>query len=134
PAPARTPERLPAYQLYWEVDAPLLAIAAVLGVGRSIRGGLAPAYCAPMKGSPMEQSTFCDPSTLNWLDRHVAGRYHPGWGVWSNVGLYSIEALAAGGILLDEGLRAGLNDVVVVAEATLLSSAASGMTTAFTGR
>jgi len=124
PAQSRQPEELPAYQLYWQVDAPLLAIAGVFGVGRYIRQGLAPAYCAPV----------CDPSSLNWLDRQVAGRYDPSWNKWSDIGLYSIEALAGAGILVDEGWRAGLNDIVVVAEATLLASAASGMSTAFTGR
>src|SRR5213075_1198523 len=45
PPPTTTDSR--AYQLYWEVDAPLLTIAIVFGLGRTIRGGLAPAYCAP---------------------------------------------------------------------------------------
>jgi membrane-associated phospholipid phosphatase len=129
PKPAR-----PAYQLYFEVDGPLLTIAAVFGIGRSIRGGLAPAYCAPVQGSIMEQSTQCEPATLNWLDRHVAGRYRPGWSTCSDVGLYGLIALAGSGILIDDGLRAGLNDLVVVAEATLMASAASGIATASTGR
>jgi len=137
PVPTRTespkPAR-PAYQLYFEVDGPLLTIAVVAGVGRFIRGGLAPAYCAPVKGSIMEQSTICDPATLNWLDRQVAGRYHPGWTRWSDIGVYGMEGLAAAGILIDDGVRAGLNDLVVVAEATLLASAASGISTAATGR
>jgi membrane-associated phospholipid phosphatase len=129
PKPAR-----PAYQLYFEVDGPLLTISAVFAIGRSIRGGLAPAFCAPVKGSVMEQSTECDPATLNWLDRQVAGRYHPGWSTWSDIGVYSLEALAAAGIVIDEGVRAGLNDLVVVAEATLTSNAAAGISTASTGR
>jgi len=129
PKPAR-----PAYQLYFEVDGPMLTIAAVFGIGRSIRGGLAPAYCAPVQGSIMEQSTQCDPATLNWLDRQVAGRYRPSWSRWSDIGVYSLEALAAAGILIDDGARAGLNDLVVVAEASLMASAASGISTAVTGR
>jgi hypothetical protein len=129
-----TDAALPAYQLYWEIDAPLLVIAAVFGIGRNIRGGLAPAYCAPAPGSPVEASTHCDPQNLNWLDRQVAGRYHPGWERWSDVGLYGIEALSAAGVLVDEGVRGGLNDLVVVAEATLLASAASDVSAAITGR
>jgi membrane-associated phospholipid phosphatase len=129
PKPAR-----PAYQLYFEVDGPMLTIAAVFGIGRSIRGGLAPAYCAPVQGSSMVQSTECDPATLNWLDRQVAGRYRPSWSRWSDIGVYSLEALAAAGILIDDGARAGLNDLVVVAEATLMASASSGISTASTGR
>src|SRR5262252_3878855 len=77
--PAPPQHRLPAYQLYLEVDAPLLTIATVFVIGRAIRGGLAPAYCAPVPGSSTEQSTHCNPATLNWLDRQVAGRYHPSW-------------------------------------------------------
>jgi hypothetical protein len=125
---------LPAYQLYWEVDAPLLTIAIVFGIGRSIRGGLAPAFCAPTPGSPTEQTAFCDPGGLNWLDRKVAGRYHPAWGTWSDVGVYSLEAIAAAGVVVDGGLRDGLNDLVVIAEATMLANAASGVSTAITGR
>ena len=133
--PTTEPDRpQAAYQLYLEVDAPLLAVAAIFGIGRSIRGGLAPAYCAPVPGAPPEPMIRCNPASLNWLDRQVAGRYHPGWTSWSDVGLYGIEALAASGILVHEGLRRGLNDLVVIAEATLLSSAASGLSTAMTGR
>ncbi len=129
PKPAR-----PAYQLYFEVDGPLLTLATVFGIGRAMRGGLAPAYCAPVQGSITEQSSQCDPATLNWLDRQVAGRYHPGWSTWSDIGLYSLIGLAAAGILIDDGVRAGLNDFVVIAEATLMSFAASGISTASTGR
>ena len=132
--PQSAEEPLPAYQLYLEVDAPLLTIAIVFGIGRNIRGGLAPAFCAPAPGSPTAESTHCDPSGLNWLDRQVAGRYQPGWTHWSDIGLYGLEALAAGGILAHEGLKRGLNDLVVVAEATLLASAAAGASTAITGR
>jgi membrane-associated phospholipid phosphatase len=135
PVPPPPPEKaLPAYQLYWEVDAPLLTIALIFGIGRTIRAGLAPAYCAPQPNSPTEQTAYCDPQGLNWLDRQVAGRYHPSWSTWSDVGLYSLEALSAGGIIASEGPRSGLNDLVVVAEATLLASAASGASTAITGR
>src|SRR4051794_19043022 len=141
PSPKLTPvsppaldRPLPAYQLYWEVDVPLLTIATIFAIGREIRGGLAPAYCAPDPGSPTEQTAYCNPQGLNWLDRHVAGRYHPRWTVWSNVGLYSLEALSAVGIVAGEGFRSGVNDLVVVAEATLLASAASGVSTAITGR
>jgi membrane-associated phospholipid phosphatase len=134
PVPAPVPHDRAAYQLYWEIDAPLLTIAAAFGIGRSIRGGLAPAYCAPQMGSPVEATTHCDPQTLNFIDRPFAGRYHPGWGTWSNIGVYGIDALAAVGIIADEGIRNGLNDLVVVAEATLLASAASGVSTAMTGR
>ncbi|MEP6653718.1 MAG: phosphatase PAP2 family protein [Myxococcales bacterium] len=133
-APAPEQRRQAAYQLYLEVDAPLLVIAGAFGIGRNIRGGLAPAYCAPVRGSMVEQTTNCDPAALNWIDRQVAGRYHPGWERWSDIGLYGIEALAAAGIVVDEGVKLGLNDLVVVAEATLLASAASGISTAMTGR
>jgi membrane-associated phospholipid phosphatase len=133
--PSAPPERpLPAYQLYWEIDAPILTVAIIFGIARSIRGGLAPAYCAPVKGSPVEETTVCDPQTLNWLDRQVAGRYQPSWNRWSDVGLYGIAALSGAGILAHEWFRPGLNDLVVVAEATLIASAASGISTAITGR
>ncbi len=124
----------PAYQVNAAIDVPVLAVALAFVAGRGLRGGLAPAYCAPTAADPLAASTFCDPSGLNWLDRKVAGRYQPGWNKWSDVGLYGIQGLAAGSLLLHEGPRNGLNDLVVVAEATLVASAASGLSTSVTGR
>ncbi len=132
--PVPPTQEQPAYQLYWEIDAPLLVIATVFGIGRNIRGGLAPAYCAPAPGTAVEASTRCDPQNLNPLDKPFAGRYRPSWERWSDVGLYGIEALSAAGVLVDDGIKGGLNDLVVVAESTLLASAASGASTAITGR
>ncbi len=124
----------PAYQLYLEIDVPVLVAAGIFAIARQIRGGLAPAYCAPAKGDPTAESNFCDRSALNWLDRKAAGRYQPSWNRWSDIGLYGIEALAAAVVFTDEGAKNGLNDLVVIAQATMLASAASGVSTAMTGR
>lgn len=135
PVRPRPPQaRQPAYQLYLEIDGPLITIAVAFSSGRAIRAGLAPAYCAPVAGMPVEETTECDPANLNWFDRQFAGRYQPKWGLWSDVGVYGIQALAAAGIVADEGWRAGLNDLVVVAEAAMLANAAAGASTAITGR
>src|SRR5262245_47449013 len=114
-----------AYELRPEVDVPVLAIASVFGLGRASRGGFAvPAYCAPE----------CDPSKLNGLDKEVAGRYHPSWGTWSNVGLFGLQGLVAAGVLADEGPRSGWTDLVVIAESAVVAHAASGLSAAAFGR
>ena len=95
--PQSAEEPLPAYQLYLEVDAPLLTIAVVFGIRPKHPGWARAGFCAPAPGSPTAESTHCDPSGLNWLDRQVAGRYQPGWGDWSDIGIYGLEALAAAG-------------------------------------
>ena len=57
----------PAFQLYAEIDIPVLAVGAVFAAARVIR--TQKAYCAPL----------CDRSELNGLDRVTAGRYDTKW-------------------------------------------------------
>src|SRR5687768_449375 len=53
----------PAYQLSWEVDAPLLLLSGALASSFFLRDEVEGPRCAPN----------CDPSRINALDRGVAG-------------------------------------------------------------
>jgi membrane-associated phospholipid phosphatase len=120
PSP-RNPLR-PAFQLYTEVDLPVLGIGIAFASARLVRAQ--PAYCAPL----------CDPGGLNALDRVTAGYWNPGWATASNYGLAAI-ALGAGTLLvIDEGLLPGLNDSVVVAESALAGIAVTSIVTLASGR
>jgi membrane-associated phospholipid phosphatase len=107
----------PAFQLYAEIDLPLLGIGLVFAGARLIR--TQQAFCAPL----------CDRTTLNAVDRVTAGYWSPAWQTASSVGLYSIAGGAAALLLVDEGLLPALNDSVVVAESGLAGTAVASMMT-----
>jgi membrane-associated phospholipid phosphatase len=112
----------PAFQLYLEIDLPVLALAAVFGSARIVK--TSPAYCAPL----------CDASSLNPIDRLTAGYYKPGWSSASDYGLYGTIAAAAAVLVVDEGPVDALNDAVVVAESALSSTGAASILTIAEGR
>jgi membrane-associated phospholipid phosphatase len=107
----------PAFQLYAEIDLPLLGIGLVFAGARAIR--TQQAFCAPL----------CDRAPLNSLDRLTAGYWSPGWQKASSVGLYGLAAGAATLLLVDEGPLPALNDAVVVAESALAGTAVASMLT-----
>ena len=123
--PSAPKPRLPAYQLKWQYDVPLVVLAGIVGIGRAIRSNGAPAYCAV---------SGCDPNGLNALDRHYAGQYQPQWNRRGDLLIYGSEGASLATLLLDEGLKNGLNDVVVVAESTIVSSVAAGLVSPIAGR
>jgi len=123
--PSAPQPRLPAYELKWQYDVPVLVLAGIVGIGRSIRSYGAPAYCA---------ASGCDPNGLNALDRHYAGQYQPEWNRRGDLLIWGIEGASLATLLLDEGLKNGLSDVVVVAEATIISSVAAGIVSPMAGR
>lgn len=112
----------PAFQLYAEIDLPVLAIGLVFGEARAFRAQKA--YCAPL----------CDPSTVNPVDRLTAGYWSRGWQRASDYGLYGLGVGAAAVLLIDEGLYPGLNDLVVVAESALAATALSSIMTIASAR
>jgi membrane-associated phospholipid phosphatase len=112
----------PAFQLYAEIDLPILGMGLVFAGARLVHGQ--PAYCAPL----------CDPSTLNALDRTTAGYWSPAWQDASTVGLVAIGLSAATLLFIDEGLMPGLNDSVVIAESALGGIALASMMTLAAGR
>jgi len=112
----------PAFQLYAEIDLPIVGIGLAYAGARYVRAQKA--YCAPQ----------CDPSGLNALDRTTAGYWYPGWQRASDVGFYAV-ALGAGAFLVaDEGLLPALNDSVVIAESALAAIAVASMMTLATSR
>jgi membrane-associated phospholipid phosphatase len=120
PSPAN-PLR-PAFQLYAELDLPILGVGLVFASARLFRSQTA--YCAPL----------CDPSGLNALDRTTAGYWSPAWQNVSDYGLVAVGAGAASLLFLDEGLLPGLNDTAVVAEAALGGLAITTLMTLAAGR
>jgi membrane-associated phospholipid phosphatase len=120
PSP-RNPLR-PAFQLYAEIDLPILAVGLVFAEARLVHSQAA--YCAPK----------CDPGGLNAIDRSTAGYWSPGWQTASDYGLYAVGVGAAALIFADEGILPGLNDSVVVAESALAATAVASIMTLAAGR
>jgi len=120
PSP-RNPLR-PAFQLYAEVDLPILAVGLVFAEARLVRSQAA--FCAPL----------CNRNDLNALDRTTAGYWSPGWQTASDYGLYAVGVGAAALIFADEGFLPGLNDSVVVAESALAATAVASIMTLAAGR
>jgi membrane-associated phospholipid phosphatase len=120
PSP-RNPLR-PAFQLYAEIDLPILAVGLVFAEARLVRSQ--PAFCAPK----------CEPGDLNAIDRTTAGYWSPGWQTASDYGLYAVGVGAAALIFADEGFLPGLNDSVVVAESALAATAVASIMTLAAGR
>jgi membrane-associated phospholipid phosphatase len=112
----------PAFQLYAELDLPIVGIGAVILSARFLR--TQKAYCAPR----------CDPAELNSLDRKTAGYYSTGWSSASDLGLYGIIGGVVTLLTVDEGALDALNDLVVVAESTLSATAVSSVMTLAEGR
>ncbi len=112
----------PAFQLYAELDIPVLALGVVFAASRLVR--TQKAYCAPL----------CDPADLNALDRSTAGNWSPAWSTASDIGLYAIAGGAAVLLAADEGVADALNDAVVIAESGLSATAVSSILTLAAGR
>jgi membrane-associated phospholipid phosphatase len=112
----------PAFQLYAEVDLPVLGVGLVFAAARLIR--TQQAFCAPL----------CDPNDLNPLDRTTAGFWSVPWSTASDIGIYSIGLGAAAFLLVDEGPLDALNDAVVIGESALSAAAVSTMLTLAAGR
>lgn len=112
----------PAFQLYAEIDPPILAVGTVFALARRIK--TEPASCAPA----------CDSVKLNSIDKVTAGYYSAGWSTASDYLLYGLGAASAGLLIADEGLLSALNDGVVVGEATLTATAVASIMTIAAGR
>jgi membrane-associated phospholipid phosphatase len=93
----------------------VFGLAAVFSLARLVPS--TPAHCAPR----------CDPRDLNPIDRPVAGRWDPRWGTASDVGNIALGAGAGLVLLVSEGVLPALNDLLVIAETSLLASAVSGL-------
>jgi membrane-associated phospholipid phosphatase len=121
----------PAYQLYAEIDVPIMAVGAVFALSRLEKTSLnQPAFCAPL----CMDSTGQGGAPVNALDRLTKGRYSAAWSTASDFELYGLGAATAVVLLSDEGLLNTLNDAVVIGEATLSATAVSNIMTLTAGR
>lgn len=120
--PSPTNPTRPAFQLYAELDPPILAIGLVYQLARSVRQQ--PAYCAPS----------CQDVYVNWLDRRTAGFYSANWSKASYVELTALAVGSVGLLMIDEGFLNAVNDSVVIAEAALSASAFATVMTIAAGR
>jgi membrane-associated phospholipid phosphatase len=112
----------PAFQLYAEIDLPILGIGLVFAEARMFRSQKA--FCSPL----------CETSDLNALDRTTAGFRSTGWQTASDVGLYAVGVGAAALLLADEGPLPALNDAAVIAESALAGTAVASILTIAAGR
>ncbi len=132
PEPSRSPNR--AYQLYWEVDLPVLGVSAVLGAARIARTeGNSPAFCVQEIPEDQRDTVACDPSELNPIDRPVAGWWSPSWSATSDYLLLGLGAAPIAVLWVDEGFVNMLNDVVVIYQSTLIAAALSGISSMSAG-
>ena len=121
----------PAFQLYAEIDVPILAVGAVFALARLEKTSLnQPAFCAPLCKDTSEPGG----APLNALDALTKGRYSAGWSTASDFELYGLGVASAAVLLSDEGLLNTLNDAVVIGEATLSATAVANIMTLTAGR
>jgi membrane-associated phospholipid phosphatase len=116
----------PAFQLYAEIDVPVIGIGVVFALARRFR--FQTAFCGTT-GAPE-----CNPADLNVVDRTTAGYWSPGWQRASDYGLYGIAVGAATLLVVDEGFAPGINDAVVVAETGLAATALASIMTLASSR
>ncbi|MDB4955674.1 MAG: Membrane-associated phospholipid phosphatase [Myxococcales bacterium] len=118
----------PAFQLYAEIDVPVVAIGTVFTLARLVK--TQPAFC----GSTAVGSTPCNKADLNAVDKITAGYWSPAWATSSDIGLYGLAAATGAILIADEGLLPALNDGVVVVEAAMSANAVASIMTLAAGR
>jgi membrane-associated phospholipid phosphatase len=122
-AQAQEPQRTrtgPAHRLELELDLPIVLIG----------GGMTSSFFFLREAPGVVCAPSCDRSQINALDRKAAGLYDPAWSTVGNIATAATLATPLLVIVLDEGLKHGLNDDLVVAEAALMASALQ-ITTSF---
>lgn len=102
-----------AYRLEAQKDVPIVLVSAAVTSGFLFLDEVPARACV----------TDCDRSHVNPFDRWAAGRYSEGWARVGDVATAATILFGPLVLVLDEGVRHGLNDSVVVAEAVLASSA-----------
>jgi membrane-associated phospholipid phosphatase len=122
PSPTERPDR--SFQLYWEIDIPVLTFAVVLGGARFARTSTTqpPAWCVQI--SPEK---VCDKKDLNFVDRPFAGRYAPAWSTASDFGMAALGVAPVLVLTPDQGFLNMLNDSVVIYQSALLATMLSGV-------
>lgn len=101
----------PTYKLNPWIEVPLLVIPGAISVGWLLNSEQA--HCAPL----------CDAGQVNGFDRSVAGNYSTNWRLASDLTVAGAAAATLTTLFVTEGLRAGLNDLVVIAESVIWTNA-----------
>jgi membrane-associated phospholipid phosphatase len=120
PAKAQEARQGPAYRLRLELDLPIVLIA----------GGVSSSFFFLPELRGVGCGTDCDRSQINRFDRGSAGNNDARWGTVGDIATATTLAAPVIVVLLDEGLKDGLNDDLVIAEAALVASAVQ-ITTSF---
>lgn len=113
PSTAQEARRGPAYRLRLELDVPIVLIAGGVSSSFFFLPELPGVGCAP----------DCDRSRINRLDRGSAGNNDARWGDVGDIATAATLAAPLLAVLLNGGLKDGLNDDLVIAEAALVASA-----------
>ena len=112
-AVARADESQSAYRLSFDLDASLLLLS----------GGVASSFLFMNETGPPACAPLCDRANVNAIDRHFAGYYSESWTRFGDITTASVILLIPAGLVIGEWSRAGFKDLVVVAEALLMTSA-----------
>jgi membrane-associated phospholipid phosphatase len=102
-----------AYRLSFDLDASLLLLS----------GGVASSFLFMNETGPPACAPLCDRANVNRIDRHFAGYYSESWTRFGDITTASVLLLIPAGLVIGEWSRGGFKDLVVVAEALLLTSA-----------
>ena len=103
----------PAYELRLDLDLPIVLIA----------GATASSYLFMYESPTVTCVPSCDESQINALDRGAAGLYDKTWAGVGDIAAALAISIPPLVVLLDEGFEDGLNDDIVVLEATLVTTA-----------
>ncbi len=103
----------PVYKLDLKVDLPVLIIGGLVSFGWFFKGELGPAHCAPL----------CDEDDVNAFDKFAAGNYNQNWARASDITLVGTMALGVVALFVDQRSVSAFSDLLVVAEAVLLTNA-----------
>jgi membrane-associated phospholipid phosphatase len=106
-------ESAPAYRLSVNVDLPVLLIGVSSASSYFLMGETPKAACAPL----------CVPARLNAFDRPFAGLYSTRWQTVGDIATVSTLVLVPLALMAGEGAGNGVHDILVVAEAALVTSA-----------
>src|SRR5258707_9746768 len=112
-AAAQEPHRGPAHELKLDLDLPIVLIA----------GGITSSYFLLPETPGVACAPGCDRAHINRFDRMAAGLYDPAWATVGDIATASTLAVPLLVVMFDEGVKNGLNDDLVVAEAALVASA-----------
>ncbi len=113
-APFDRPDPGPAYEVNWLVDLPATLVAWGMSMGWVLSDSFPPPHCGVVQP--------CSKDHLWGIDATVAGRYDTNWEMMSDITLYSLMGGSMLTLFADEHWKHALNDMVVIAEAMMIST------------